>query len=1241
MELPEPWQEATFETSSGRDSYVAGRDVTVYNYASPDDHETLASAIQGDNERADLSMLLGLDRFIGRRQLITQITEFIATRNHGWVLVEGQAGVGKSALATYLAETNGWFFHSTSIAGGTTPETVRKNLAAQLIRAFGLEAGHAPPAQVASADYLASVLKFAAAKAGAAETGRRPIVLVIDSLNEIDSAGQSVNPVGLPATKALPYKVFVIATRRRISDPWSPGSPTLLADIESGEAHELDDDDETGQDEGHRTRSLQSGPNAQDMREYLRRLLEGADQDQDLAQKLRNYDIDPAEFTETLVSKCAGVWIYLKLVLKRVRDGRGSPADVIFSLPSELREYYLDEIRQQREPDSAKWQRLHCPALATLAALRQPVTFEELADLAGIRESDSDNLWDWLDNVQPHLHVRENPASHEFTYEIRHQSLREWVANPGRRDHLGRELPEALRQAHVRITRHLTPPGLPGQRDWANAGKYVHGMLAEHAAAAERLGAPGADPGLLDELVSDPGFLLSCQPSSVLLRRRYLKTPEGKRAVSAYEAALSEWAGLPSDEGGRAWRLHVWARKTAADNLALASGKVAGRVPVIEAAMWTGTTHRTIHAHHGSVGTLTLLPARDGSPLLASGGSDGYIRFWDLDSEAPQQSGPETPGEEPRSSHDDWVTAAAAVPLPDQHVLLATGDRKGTVRLWDPRTGEPVGGPLTSRGAPVSAIVALRRADDRAMLAVGGGNGSVRFWDPAERAAERTLVIARRGEITAMAAVPTREGQLLATGSSDGRVRLWDPWTGEPVGDPLTVSQGPVSAIAAVPVADDRTVLAAGGKDGMTIHPWDPRTRRPIEAPRTGHTSPVNAITVARLARQILLITAGQDRKIRLWDVGTGAVVTFPVHTRWVNAVMAVPLPDGRLLIATAGSDGKIELQELYESADGTLAAAVPSTGHLGAVNAMAVAQFTDRTVLVSGSRDRTVRLWEPETGKPARQDPLAGHTGPLSAVATVPLPGGRALIATSGGDGTVRLWDDPLAITPTARLLKRCGQIYAIASVTLPDRTLLATGGSDGMVRLWEPDTGESTGLPLAGHVGPVNVLTSMRLGDERILLVSGGSDGSVRFWDPATGMAVLDPLIGYGGRIRAVAAMRLPGGDILVATGGDYGVVEVWHGTDRTAVIEPAGGQAAAVNAIAAVELPGRTLLATGDDGGAVRLWDPVTGAPAAGPLTSLLTGHDGPVRTIASMRLPGGRTLLATGGNDKTILIWAFES
>ena len=87
---------------------------------------------------APLARDLDLARFTGREWLIGQIDEFIRDRPRGYVIIQAEAGVGKSTLAAHLAGTRPWLCHFTRLPGGRSPEAARKSLAAQLIARWDL-----------------------------------------------------------------------------------------------------------------------------------------------------------------------------------------------------------------------------------------------------------------------------------------------------------------------------------------------------------------------------------------------------------------------------------------------------------------------------------------------------------------------------------------------------------------------------------------------------------------------------------------------------------------------------------------------------------------------------------------------------------------------------------------------------------------------------------------------------------------------------------------------------------------------------------------------------------------------------------------------------------------------------------------------------------------------------------------------------------------------------------------------
>ncbi len=107
-----------------------------------------------------------------------------------------------------------------------------------------------------------------------------------------------------------------------------------------------------------------------------------------------------------------------------------------------------------------------------------------------------------------------------------------------------------------------------------------------------------------------------------------------------------------------------------------------------------------------------------------------------------------------------------------------------------------------------------------------------------------------------------------------------------------------------------------------------------------------------------------------------------------------------------------------------------------------------DRKVLASGSRDKTLRLWDVKTGK--LQYVLAGHKADVIALA---FSSDGKLLASGSRDNTIRLWN--VKTGKMHRLLGRHKRsVYSVAFSQ--DGTMLASGSWDGALKLWNLNTGK-----------------------------------------------------------------------------------------------------------------------------------------------------------------------------------------
>lgn len=522
----------------------------------------------------------------------------------------------------------------------------------------------------------------------------------------------------------------------------------------------------------------------------------------------------------------------------------------------------------------------------------------------------------------------------------------------------------------------------------------------------------------------------------------------------------------------RSWTAHLDVIRGLA---ALPAGTLASCSDDRTIRIWDPATGRERAVLRGSLDRVMCVAAGDGAALF-SGGEDRCVRVWDGGA-----------GQEVRVLRGPADTVRCVAAAPGGGALVSGGDDR-VLRLWNVETGrERAAGAHAQR---INCAGFLRGEDARpAFIATGSDDETVRIWS-AGSGEELHVFRGHSGPVNALGSDP--RGNWVVTGGEDGTVRTWAASGAGAADQQSSEHAARVNAIAAG--ADGTTFLSAS--DDGTARIWRASDAEPITTMR-GHSAAVTAILAVDAAH---LVTAGADHTLRVWKAGNGD----PLRTLGSIAPVHENAP---LLLRTAERERK---------------------GHTAAVTALA--RVGNR--VASASRDRSVRLWDIDTGEEVRT-----FTGAPGVIETLIYAADTGLLLATGSSPEVAVWNAGHADAP--RLLHGHASRVACAAY---HRGVAVTGSLDKSVRLWEPVSGR----PLATLNGHGDWVTAVALDTAAGVVVSGSRDGAVMLWDlaAATRLAVLD---GHTACIRALAldAARRR----LLSCGDDQWLI-VWNLDDGSEV-------------------------------------------------------------------------------------------
>jgi hypothetical protein len=286
--------------------------------------------------------------------------------------------------------------------------------------------------------------------------------------------------------------------------------------------------------------------------------------------------------------------------------------------------------------------------------------------------------------------------------------------------------------------------------------------------------------------------------------------------------------------------------------------------------------------------------------------------------------------------------------------------------------------------------------------------------------------------------------------------------------------------------------------------------------------------------------------------------------------------------------------------------------GQNGSVDAVAYSR--DGKLLASAGVDKSVHLWNVQSGEPKRR--LTGASDPLVFVTFTP---DSKTIAAVTSDNSVLFWD---ASTGQAKktLSSEKNNLFPVALSS--DAQLLATGGTDRKtVRLIDTATGSTKRL-LPNHSSWIR---SVGFSSDAKLVAVQCHDDSIQVWNANTGQ-LLQTLSSPGNTVNAPA---FSSDGRFLATGGESRNVKVWD-LQTGALHQTFSDHSGDIKAC--LFSADRRWLATASEDKTIKIWEVFTGQ-----LKQTLSNHEG---SVNSLTFSADGTLAASGSADGSVKLWQIN-
>ena len=475
--------------------------------------------------------------------------------------------------------------------------------------------------------------------------------------------------------------------------------------------------------------------------------------------------------------------------------------------------------------------------------------------------------------------------------------------------------------------------------------------------------------------------------------------------------------------------------------------------------------------------------------------------------------------------HEDAVSMGIFAP-DGKSAITVSFDQ--TVRVWDAASLAELR-QYTQHTAPVFCLAV---SGDGTTLVTGAQDNTLRIWDLPPATPARVFN-EHQGTVNNIALSPN--GKTLVSVSADKQIKyrsLVDE-------DPKTATrEGHLANILSLAFRNDGAYFATGDAVGC-VKIWSPFLDSPQAEFEIGQI-PVRQLRFTPNNQQ--LFTAGDDGVVRCWQLMPSASQTTDLgDTPLID--WSLNISASQAVCVTAKKAFVLNLTTGISSSPYTVPASQPTS----------VTHAPNASWYGIADRAGSVHLYNYTDG--ALRESIVCHQGPINAVVSHP---DSVRFATTGTDGTVQVWGQPVATEEERKPLQKWeinngGIVAGTALAFTPDQQHLFCGAADGTIRQWNLKNGELV-RTIDAHPATTPSIGELVIAPNSQFLASIGDDRTLRTWNLQDGspLQVLQHPV-------AIHSVSLSSDSQRAAVACEDGFIRVWDLTTGQSLELLAGHDAA----------------------------------------------------------------------------------